>query len=255
MIPDIFSNSMDDADDAQPVVEDADLPQMDDVSSESAAVMGEGDYMDPVDDSAAAEAFGAALPEEGDYMEPFTPPEEGAAEAEAAMGPPPEQAPQAGEAESEEQYVRLRMRVADGEITVVGVHVVDGPLLQPDRLHAGLAYEVNRGQERLLGLGTIPDAGIRRGFPPPDSDIGHSISVEPSFEFTARIPRAEFTREALPELDVTVYRIKGEAPAEAVSGAELDAQFDALRPVARLRGLESEALAPGVEEQLEEALR
>ena len=36
---------------------------------------------------------------------------------------------------------------------------------------------------------------------------------------------------------------------------ELDAQFDALRPVARLRGLESEALAPGVEEQLEEALR
>ena len=156
-----------------------------------------------------------------------------------------------------ERYVRMRVCVRGDEVEVVGAWAVEGPLAAPEKLHAGMAYEVAVGESQVA-TGSIPDVGVRRSFPPdePDGEMkGHHIEELPSYEFPVRIPQAEMSVRSLPRLRITVYRIKGEVPEELLSGAPLGRQFaEELRPVAELKGLRMKDLPDDVQEQLKKAL-
>ena len=159
--------------------------------------------------------------------------------------------------EKTERYVRMRVRVRGDEVEVVGAWSVEGPLVAQEKLHAGLAYEVAVGESQVA-TGSIPDVGVRRSFPPPEPDgemKGHHIEEVPSYEFPVRIPQPDLPVRSLPKLRITVYRIKGEVPAESLSGAPLERQFaEELRPVAELKGLRLKDLPDDVQEQLKKAL-
>ncbi len=161
------------------------------------------------------------------------------------------------EAKAAERYVRMRVRVQGDQVEVVGAWSVEGPLVSPEKLHAGLAYEVAVG-DKQVAMGSIPDAGVRRSFPPsePEGEMkGHHIEEVPSYEFPVRIPQPGLYARSLPKLRITVYRIKGEVPAEPVSGAPLIRQYaEQLRPVAELKGLRLKDLPDDVQEQLKKAL-
>ncbi len=179
--------------------------------------------------------------------------------AEAPAQPPPQAMPRKAQpAEGEEErYVRMRVRVRGDQMEVVGAWAVNGPLIQPERLHAGLAFEVALG-ERQVDMGSIPDVGVRRSFPPPEPAgemKGHHIEEMPSYEFPIRVPQRELSERGLPDLRVSVYRIKGEVPSQRAMRAPLLDQFaEELRPVAELKGIHLPDLPQGVQEEIKRAL-
>lgn len=160
-------------------------------------------------------------------------------------------------AKAAERYLRMRVRVRGDQVEVVGAWSVDGPLVSPEKLHAGLAYEVAVG-DKQVAMGSIPDAGVRRSFPPPEPGgemKGHHIEELPSYEFPVRIPQQDVSARSFPMMRITVYRIKGEVPEEPVSGAPLARQYaETLRPVAELKGIRLKDLPDDVQEQLKKAL-
>jgi hypothetical protein len=236
--------------DAEPVADQPDLPRMDEPETRRTPGVSQDRLMDEHTPPAAADAgrgemaaipaeLGVTRPPDGEY-----PPQQPRPGAPAAPGEP------GG------GYLRLQLRVDDGEVSVIGASRVAGPLRMPGPLQGGLAYEVTIGP-RQLGAGDVPDPGVRRGFVPPDQpERGHSVIPMPSYEFTARFPADEVSTVNLPDLQVTVYRLD---PGQAVS-------LTADRPlrehvgrvaqeVATLRGIRTERLPQEVRASLERALR
>jgi hypothetical protein len=158
---------------------------------------------------------------------------------------PPQQAATTRAAPSE-TYIRLRVRVDQGHMTVVDSREVEGPLAEPTMLHGSYAYEVTLGPRRIHAE-SIPDLGVSRSFPnpqgPPEQQ-GHHITEHASYEFNVRIPRTELSAATLSEAEIVLYRVKepGQTPPLAVGSlsANLDRE---LREVARLRGIPSEVLS------------
>ena len=149
-----------------------------------------------------------------------------------------------------EQYVRLRIRVRNGRLSVVDSHLVDGPL-SPDKAFPGTnAYEVTIG-DRLLHAGALPDLGFQRSFVDPnapDEQQTHHFTEQGDFEFSARVPAKELTRETIGDVAVRLHRVKGEARAEVLSGEPLAVQFEReMRPLGELRGLPESALPEEIE--------
>ncbi|HEY7036340.1 MAG TPA: hypothetical protein VH482_33740, partial [Thermomicrobiales bacterium] len=108
-----------------------------------------------------------------------------------------------------EQYVRLRVRVTDGRLSVVESHLVDGPLGQATGFPGGNAYEVTLG-DRLLHAGALPDLGVQRSFPnpkgPPD-EHGHFLTDRRVYEFMARVPAEEVRPDTIGEIAVRLHRV------------------------------------------------
>jgi hypothetical protein len=149
-----------------------------------------------------------------------------------------------------EQYVRLRIRVRDGRLSVVDSHLVDGPL-SPDKAFPGTnAYEVTLG-DRLLHAGALPDLGLQRSFVDPnapDDQQAHHLAERDVFEFSARVPAEALTPETIGDVEVRLHRVKGEARADVLSGDRLDVQFAReMRPVGELRGLPESVLPEEIE--------
>lgn len=163
------------------------------------------------------------------------------------------QEPSAGQPSS----VRLRVRITQGVASVVGAHVVPGEMPAPERLDYGLAYEVRIG-DRRVAVGSVPDVGMRRSYPDPDRRPGmegHHLQELDVIEVNLRLPQREFTAAALGKLNVQMFRMKGQAPAQALTPAPLMQQFpQLLRPAAELRGIKLEALAPALRSRVESAL-
>ncbi len=246
---------MQDTEDVPPVVNNAKLPKMDDGSVRPRRIKNRVRRMakdvDPVYKPKGSKR-------KMRLMDPM-PEGEPTESAEEIVTRPDQQAVQTTQdkIEGQEQYVRLRLRVEQDEVTVVGIHMVDGPLQLPERLYAGLAYEVVRDKKRI-GLGTLPDVGMRRGFANPEGEgeqRGHAIFQSPSYEFTARIPRTEFSNWALPRININVYRVKGEAPSLPVQPTLLSTQFETLRPIAQLNGIRRATLSNELIEQLDQSIR
>jgi hypothetical protein len=151
-----------------------------------------------------------------------------------------------------EQYIRLRVRVGDGELRVIDSHLVDGPLGQVTGFPAGNAYEVTLG-DRLLHAGALPDLGVQRSFPNPDGppeQRGHHITERSVHEFMARLPAAEVTPETIGQIAVRLHRVKEETRADRLSPSPLGAQFEReLRPVAEVVGLPDSALPEAIEKR------
>jgi len=239
-----------------PVIEDRKKRRMDEAKIRPRRIEGKTAYMAEEPEAEEAMAYDAG---EMDLMPPVPDEAELAYEPVGPLPPMQEKAPEAVEEEAEvERYVRLRLGVRGDQISVLGARTVEGPLVRPEKLHAGLAYEVARDQKQLT-LGSIPDVGERRSFPDPDQPEGtkgHHIAELPSYEFQVRIPQQEFSEWALPRLRVSVYRIKGEVPERPTTYEALADQYsEELRPVAELKGIRLQDLADDLQEEVRSALR
>lgn len=153
-----------------------------------------------------------------------------------------------------ESYVRLRLRVEGGEMSVVGIREVEGPLVQPDLIHGGLIYEVSVG-DRRISVGSIPDAGVERSFPDPrEPERGHYVTEVPTYEVSVRVPTAELSRSAIGRLEVALYRAK-ELTDQPIGQPRISDQFSReLREVARLKGLRGDDLPPSLRKDLDRIL-
>jgi len=156
-----------------------------------------------------------------------------------------------------ERYVRMRVRVRGDKMEVVGAKVVEGPLVRPERLYAGLVYEAALSDVQI-DFDSLPDVGVRRSFPPPGPEgemIGHHIEELPSYEFAVRIPQQQLSEQALRNLRISVYRVKGAAPEATPSGVALLEDFpQKLHTMAELKGIRLDSLPEGVQEEVKKAL-
>jgi hypothetical protein len=148
-----------------------------------------------------------------------------------------------------EQYVRLRVRVREDQLSIVDSHLVDGPLAQTTVFPGPNAYEVTSG-ERLLHAGVLPDLGVQRSFvnpAGPDLQRGHHLAERDVFEFSARVPAHEVTAETIGDIRVVLHRVKEEARAPRLGTAPLGRQFERqMRPVAQVVGLPESALPAAI---------
>jgi len=154
-------------------------------------------------------------------------------------------------------YVRLQLRVAGGDVSVVGATAVPGPLVDRPKLHGDLAYEVTLGSKRVA-VGSAPDVGVRRSFPNPDGppeQQGHFISEAPSYEIPVRMPASEVSLAALPRVQIKLYRIKEDLPPAEIQPGPIGPQFEReLREVATVKGLKLDTLSAPIQAQLKKAL-
>lgn len=167
-------------------------------------------------------------------------------------GPGPEAARQP------EGYVRLRLRVRDGEMEVVGAKAVEGPLVE-SKLQGALAYEATLGSKRVAA-GAIPDVGERRSFPDPKGKgelAGHHVEQLRTYEVNVRVPKEQVSAAALPRLEIALYRMKEELPEtrpDMLAAGPIGAQFEReLREVGRMKGIRPERLSDPVAKQLRKA--
>jgi len=174
----------------------------------------------------------------------------------AGRGAPPElgdQHPARRRGKAAERYVRLRVRVDDGDLSIVDSHVVEGPLAQATTFEGGYAYEVTDG-DRLLHAGSIPDLGVGRSFAHPNGTLEqrrhHTLTLS-TYEFNARVPAEALKRASLPKTAVVLYRVKERPPtrtalARPLSAAPLGEQrAREMREVGRVVGLPPSVLGEG----------
>jgi hypothetical protein len=151
-----------------------------------------------------------------------------------------------------EQYIRMRIRVSEGQLSVVDSHLVDGPLSQPSGFAGGNVYEVTLG-DRLLHAGHLPDLGVQRSFVNPDPKApreqkGHHLTERSVYEFTARVPASEVTPNTIGHITVRIHRVKEEARVDRLGDARLGKQFEReMRPIAELVGLPESVLPEAIE--------
>jgi hypothetical protein len=143
-------------------------------------------------------------------------------------------------------YVRLRIRVEDGTLTIVDTHHVDSELALPTVLLGGNAYDVTIG-DRLLHADSIPDVGVSRSFPNPDPDAppeqrGHHFHELSMYEFDVRLPVGDLTKADLPKVEIAYYRIK-EHTGTPLAARPLAQQYEKeVREVSRIVGLPASVL-------------
>lgn len=155
-------------------------------------------------------------------------------------------------------YLRLRLRVVNGEARVRGVTFVEGPLDRPDTISAGMSYEARVG-DRRVAIGDVPDFGERRSFPDPNGRAGmerHHVSEVEAPEFTVRIPADQLSEEQLAELSVDLFRWRGKGPGDHIAVSELSKQPKvAVTRIARLDGLDEGDIPAPVRRQIRDAFR
>ena len=188
-------------------------------------------------------------------MEPIvaTPPRKGAAIVEYGDQRPKRAAGNEASARPE-QYVRLRVRVRDGQLSVIDSHLVDGPLRQPTVFSGANAYELTL-DDRLLHAGDLPDLGVQRSFVNPDRKApreqrGHHFTERSVFEFMARVPAEALTPDTIGRITLRLHRVKEEARTDRPPDQPLARQFErAIRPLAELVGLPESVLPDAVEKR------
>jgi len=158
----------------------------------------------------------------------------------------------AGPAEQPEQYVRMRIRVRHGQLSVIDSHLVNGPLGQARGFPGSNAYEVTLG-DRLLHAGALPDLGVQRSFVNPSgppAQRGHHLTERSVYEFYARVPAHELTRDTIRQIAVRLHRVKEEARADRLGMAPLARQFEReVRSIAELVGLPDSVLPEAIEKR------
>ncbi|HOO53436.1 MAG TPA: M64 family metallopeptidase [Methanothrix sp.] len=116
----------------------------------------------------------------------------------------------ASSADTSAGYVRFKIHVENGKLSITGVKDIPGKLITPRTASPGHFYEVLIGDEPI-SLGFLPDIGVRRSYASSNElrvKLREHKSTQPSFDFFVRIPRAKVTEETLPKMAVTVHRVK-----------------------------------------------
>jgi hypothetical protein len=143
-------------------------------------------------------------------------------------------------------YVRMRIRMDDGVMSIVDTHHVDSELALPTRLLGSNAYDVTLG-DRLLHADSIPDVGVSRSFANPDPNAppeqrGHHFHELSMYEFDVRVPVGDLTKADLPKVAITYYRVK-EHVDTPLAAVPLATQYDKeMREVSRIVGLPDSVL-------------
>jgi hypothetical protein len=144
-----------------------------------------------------------------------------------------------------EGYIRFRMQVDDGRMSIIGSHFVKSTLATPPMLGGNFAYEVSDGENRLH-VGSLADLGVTRSFANPSGPLElrrHHITPLSRYEFDVRVPAPALRRAALKNIQITLYRVKERAPNMVLGAAPLHTQFEReLRVVARVQGIATDML-------------
>jgi len=142
--------------------------------------------------------------------------------------------------------------VHNGRLSVIDSHLVDGPLSQTTGFSGAHAYEVTLG-DRLLHAGALPDLGVQRSFvnpAGPPQQRGHYFTERPIYEFMARLPAGEVSRETIGKIAVRLYRVKDEARTDRLRSAPLAQQFERqVRQIGELVGLPASVLPRAIEKR------
>ena len=143
------------------------------------------------------------------------------------------------------RYVRFRIQVKNGEMSIVDSQLVEGALLTPATVDGDYVYEVTLGEKRLH-LDSIPDLGVRRSFTNitgiKDEEREHITRLS-TYEFDIRIPEKELATDALPNISIALYRTKERTAKMTLGIKPLNVQFEGeLREIARLKGIEAKVL-------------
>ncbi len=149
-------------------------------------------------------------------------------------------------AEVRDGYVRMRIRVEDGQMSVVESTFVPGPFRAARSLVGDTFYQVTDG-ERMLQAEPIPDLGVVRGFANPDGppeQRRHHIYRPSSYEFDVRIPADELTGRRLPTVSVALYRAPSSVAVPDLTDEPLDRRLpeQGLVELGRIDGLAVEDL-------------
>jgi hypothetical protein len=143
-----------------------------------------------------------------------------------------------------------------GQLSVVGVKLVPGPLALPSGLIRGYAYEVILDDQQV-GLGSLPDVGVQRAFANRDVEGPqgkHHFAKLPTFDFFVRVPAGYFVTANLPKLQVVLHIVE-DAPDRLMSLTPLGKQPSVkASEVGRLAGFQLEQLPPTVRPELERIL-
>jgi hypothetical protein len=149
-----------------------------------------------------------------------------------------------------ERYIRMRIRVRDGQLSVLDSYLVDGPLGQVTGFAGSHAYDVTLG-DRLLHAGGLPDLGVQRSFVNPEGSAeqrGHHFADRAEYQFMARLPADEVTPETIGQITVRLHRLKEAASTPRMGSEPLGRQFEReVRPVAELVGLPASVLPDAIE--------
>lgn len=155
-------------------------------------------------------------------------------------------------------YIRLRVRVEGGELSIAGAKFVEGPLAETQVLHPGLACEIMLGSHRVAAS-WIPDAGVWRSFPDPlgrPGLQGHHVTEVPSYEIAMRVPAKDLSMSALSKARMTLYRWHGTGHAELRAGRSLKRELKGrVETVAVLTGIKLSRMTKQAQAELRSALK
>jgi hypothetical protein len=240
--------------DGEPVIEDARLPRMSDTAEQGLQLMQAQDRIVP--GAAAAGTLAPPLHESGrsgPRMASFGGED---LEKEAPMGRGEQR--ESGQEQESESYIRLRVRLENGSLSIVGARRVDGPLAFDESLQGQLVYEVRSG-DRRIGIGSVPDAGEMRSFPPPEpqeGQIGHHVVPLRATEFNVRVRAQDAKPDALERIGIDVYAMKAQPERPRLTAHSLSSQLEQeARLVARLDRIEMNKLDTRVRDELKRATR
>ena len=176
-----FKKRMSEDPDADPVVEDAGKPQMADKPPRPRRVGGRTLLMadDPPEPTRKTGRMDPLPKKAGRPKKQRLPLEEQVAPSTPRR--PPADA---------ERYLRIRVHLEDGTLSVQHIKEVEGPLVAHEDLHGTMVYEVTVGGERVASA-SVPDAGVNRAFPPREpvaGQEGHFFAPAPTHDILVRVP-------------------------------------------------------------------
>jgi hypothetical protein len=158
---------------------------------------------------------------------------------------------------SQDGYVRAKVRLENGQLSVIELKQVLGPLGMPSGITRGYVYEVLLGEQQVA-LGSLPDLGVRRSFANrdvPGPEGKHHFAKLSTIEFFIRIPKNYVSSVNLPKLSIVLHDVR-DAPHRLMSLAPLQKQSGVSTvEVARLVRISLEQLSPTVRPHLEEILK
>jgi hypothetical protein len=154
-------------------------------------------------------------------------------------------------------YIRLRVLVQDGNLSVVGAKFVEGPLAETSVVHPGFACEMLLGSRRIAA-NWIPDAGVWRSFPDPlgrPGLQGHHVTEVPNYEITIRVPAKDLSMSALSKVRLALYRWRGIGHTELRTGRSLKGQLKGdVETVAVLNGIKLHRMTKQAQAELRSAI-
>lgn len=155
-------------------------------------------------------------------------------------------------------YFRIRMHIADGELSVAGIKFVGGPIRQDAVVSSGLTYDAKIGRRRVA-FGDVPDTIEWRSFPDPAGKgemAGHHVVEQTRYDFTVRVPAAKITESDLENLRVSLYEWRGGGPGEHISIGALSKQpKTVVRRLAVLPRMESSKIPVAVRKEVKSAFK